>query len=280
MKTKNVRIKLNILLLLLSGLLVGCGSSNPSSGTSSVVDPDTGVETVTGPYWDEDDAGSAVSFKLRSVNRFNEYANENFDDPQNVQININLQKTSDTATTYEGTLRLGFREHTRDFDGSVRSDYEDFEHEFFSGGSGLGGGGFDNSSTENSNKYNRWYTDKTSGKRVFKAFFQDEEGPIILIIDKVNTVGDGQAPKSGSGSLWFKRFSGAQASQPNTVCWIISLGPYDCRPWKSGRGIDIERAINPDNGYRKLGTFSGLDLTKALDGDPDDDDDDDDDDDN
>ncbi|MCB0411829.1 MAG: hypothetical protein KDD22_04845, partial [Bdellovibrionales bacterium] len=52
--------------------------------------------------------------------------------------------------------------------------------------------------------------------------------------------------------------------RPQTYCWFISLGPYDCRAWTDGNGVDSDKAVLPDNGYKKLGDFEGLNLKKAF----------------
>ena len=267
---KNIRQKVSrhtLLLLLPLGLILstGCSDSNDNS-SSGVVTTSDGVETPSSPHWEESEGGANVRLSLYSINRFNDYTHSNFDDPQDVQMNLNLEKVSDTSKTYTGTLNIGFYEYTLDYDGEVSSDNEFFEDSFSSGGFD----DWDNASVSKSSKYNYWYRDSETGKKIFKAFFQDHEGPILLIIDKVNkSVGDGQAARVAGGSLWFKRFNSPAAEQPPTVCWLISLGPYDCRPksWRTNRGIHVERSIYPSsnsNDYRKLGSFQGLDLRKAL----------------
>ncbi len=244
--------------------LLSTGCSDKKSQNTSTDDTVIKTDTPSDPHWDDYNEGSVVNFKIYSIKRFNSYANESYNSPKNVQINVNLEKVSEDGKTYKGSLRFGFEDH-----GLQRNGYlggiEFFEHEFETGGIGMWNGRSESTSA----RYNYWYTDKKLEKKVFKAFFQDEEGPIILIIDKIKSVGDGQEPKVGSGSLWFKRFPAAQASQSPTVCWLISKGPFDCRPWKSGKKLDVERSITPDNGYKKLGTFENLDLHKAFDGEDD-----------
>ncbi|MCB0406617.1 MAG: hypothetical protein KDD34_00355, partial [Bdellovibrionales bacterium] len=51
---------------------------------------------------------------------------------------------------------------------------------------------------------------------------------------------------------------------PRTYCWFISIGPYDCRTWKNGYGVDTTRAINPDSDYKLLGSFQGLNINDAF----------------
>ena len=51
---------------------------------------------------------------------------------------------------------------------------------------------------------------------------------------------------------------------PTEHCWYINKGPNDCRAWVSGKGMNSTSAINPDNGYVKLGAFTGLDVVEAF----------------
>ena len=54
-------------------------------------------------------------------------------------------------------------------------------------------------------------------------------------------------------------------SSRNKKCWEFYTGPFDCRTWRSGKGVDTFTAINPNGScYTKLGTFQGLDLLKAF----------------
>ena len=43
----------------------------------------------------------------------------------------------------------------------------------------------------------------------------------------------------------------------NKACWEISAGPFDCRTWRQGNGVNTFRTIEPDgNCYTKLATFT------------------------
>src|SRR5690606_27474375 len=79
------------------------------------------------------------------------------------------------------------------------------------------------------------------GQAGYHGFFQDRYGAIIIVIDSLNDLGDGQGPTSGNGRIYFKNWeNGAIPGQwpwgplSPTSCWFISAGPYDCRTWKNG----------------------------------------------
>jgi hypothetical protein len=133
------------------------------------------------------------------------------------------------------------------------------------------------------NTYNRLSSDypELGGKIGYHGFFEDTRvqrlvapmpyspifgGAIILVIDQTNDAGDGQGPTLANGSVYFKNFLGQypMGPLPNTHCWFISSGPYDCRSWKSGNSVNTKASIYPDNGYVKLGSFTGLDIKKAF----------------
>lgn len=136
--------------------------------------------------------------------------------------------------------------------------------------------------------YNNWFS--WQGKAVFHGFYQDAYGAIMLIIDGSTDQGDGSGASDVSGSIWFKNFANSQY-QPNSQnipCWFMTAGPYDCRTFlvsgNNGAG-DVSSAsalypsqsqyytshsINPyipeepARGWRRLGTFSGLNKAKAF----------------
>ena len=47
-------------------------------------------------------------------------------------------------------------------------------------------------------------------------------------------------------------------------CWFFTSGPFDCRTWRSGKGVNTFKAIYPNSCYSKMGSFKGLDLLKAF----------------
>jgi len=117
---------------------------------------------------------------------------------------------------------------------------------------------------------NIWFTQ--GGITYFHGFFQDHNGGVIIVIDNYIGQGDGVAPTQASGSIWYKNFVfdpfAVKPPHPPSHCWTVSLGPYDCRSWKSGNGVNTLLSPNPTDGYVKLGSFTGLDLSVGFNGAP------------
>ncbi len=117
-----------------------------------------------------------------------------------------------------------------------------------------------------------------NGEMGYHGFFEDDRvirlaaglqqmgGAVIVVIDSTNDSGDGQGPTSANGSIWFKNYfqNIGNGPIPLTHCWFISEGPYDCRSWKSGDGVNTKQNIYPTNGYVKLGNFVNADVQKAF----------------
>lgn len=122
--------------------------------------------------------------------------------------------------------------------------------------------------------FNHWY--HLNNKEVFHGFFQDQHGAVILVVDGVggDDNGDGQVPTDLKGSIYFKNFPTSMATQSPEKCWFIRIGPYDCRSFLLNNSSDrSERDIwsfsdpvtpSASDGYRKLGTFTGLNKDKAF----------------
>lgn len=150
----------------------------------------------------------------------------------------------------------------------------------------------------NNAKYNVWF--RKNRKDYFHGFFQENYGSAILVIDSITPVV--QSPDNPStnilysGSVWVMQFRttfkgknscnnhdqkyifehnkylssiGEEViptlAERNRKCWFLTSGPYDCRTWRSGKGVNTFKAVNPnDNCYSKLGTFHGLNIFKAF----------------
>lgn len=118
------------------------------------------------------------------------------------------------------------------------------------------------------NQYNNWYLGGPAGQ-YFHGFFQDHYGAIVVVIDDVIDLGDGQGPQSVSGEIWVKNHPLSYAPLSPTSCWYVTLGPYDCRTWKVDKGVNPTASIYPNtaDGYFKLGEFHDLDVNEAFNGD-------------
>ena len=155
-------------------------------------------------------------------------------------------------------------------------------------------------------RYNIWFTEDPNESAGYHGFFQENNGSLILVIDRAySQVLDICDPDETDptleffeGSIWSMQFrttfndrnscnnqdnvyirdhnrnnSSSYGKSPipllserNKQCWEIRSGPYDCRTWRSGSGVNTYRAFEPDgNCYRKIGRFKYLDPYKSLD---------------
>ena len=105
-----------------------------------------------------------------------------------------------------------------------------------------------------------------NGQKVWHGVFDDFYfGALVVVIDGVSDLGDGQGAQDlVSGTVWMKNFAATRAPHPPTYCWFVSFGPFDCRPWPVGEGMNTFASKDPQGGYVKLGTFSGLSLRAAF----------------
>lgn len=198
-------------------------------------------------------AGSGVPLKLvSSAQLARMFFNSNPNNPQNVMIQINAASSADSVViTYT--------------DGSLTRQAKFGTVHPLSGVS--------------DNSLNKWYNDGTLGKLVWKGWFQDRYGAVILVIDKTTATGDGTPGAIVGGSVWFQNFNmyypNNQLQGPEKMCWQITEGPYDCRSYLFGWDwnnmiITPTLALYPNNkgrdanmNYEKLGDFSGLNRSAA-----------------
>lgn len=214
----------------------------PSSGPGN--GPGAGPGTGSGVAWQY---GGTADLENVNIGRLADYLSWTPNNPQNLKVNLNLIKM---GNGYGGTVALSFSDSGQNYVDYFTSKATKY--------------GTVKSNSEN-NKYNIWF--QKSGQTVYHGFFQDYYGAIIVVIDNVQDLGDGQGPSDlVDGSIWYKNHDMAYAPISPTSCWFVSIGPYDCRAWKSGDGVDTKRAIYPDAGYQKLGEFKGISLEESFNG--------------
>ena len=200
------------------------------------VPPGTGPGEGPGDNWE---FGGTAALTIVSLSRMSDYTGRPMNNPTDIRVNVNLEKY---GNGYGGHVTISY----------VDNGYQET-------------GYFTSGSSDKEVKYNVWF--HKSGKYAYHGFFEDFLGGIVLVIDEWIDLGDGAGPDDKvGGSVWFKNFGFTYAPHPPTRCWFVSLGPYDCRAWKTDRAVDTTRAINPDSGYQKLGTFSGMSLKEAFNG--------------
>lgn len=247
-----------IILVLIVMLGIGCSSKKsdpevaappPEVIVESPVDPGSPAGGGTGGGGVSTGTGDTVAFAPVSWELFNAYVGTHpINAPKDVKISVNLRDAG--GFRYYGSVKISYVDNGQTFQG------------VFEVGSGTNMSfdeGINNGALEA--KYNYWF--KNNNKVVFSGFFQDQFGSIVLVIDSSLDQGDGQGGGYVGGSVYFKNFAQSMATQsPYRKCWFIYDGPYDCR----STPVISKSSLEPttDQGYRKLGTFSGLSKSRAF----------------
>lgn len=252
---KNAKmISVTILMMALAG--VGC--SNKSSSNEVPLDP-AGVPAPlplplpppANPEPTPETGGSnTVPFVPVSFAEMNSYvATRPLNNPTNIKLTVDM--TADSEGRYYGQVKIAYDDNGYRYEGVFDSGSGTNSYLQYSGNNGL-----------KEYAYNVWFMH--GGKAVFSGFFQDPYGGVVLVIDNYVTqdLGDGQGGQvMVSGSVWYRNFPYLQAPQgPERKCWYITQGPYDCR----SNAVIYKNALEPSDSYTKLGTFSGLSLSKAF----------------
>lgn len=261
--TFNTRIQLSAGLLAVL-LLVGCAkekmsvtpeapSEDPIVETGSIpeIPAENGDSRDANSYglsWDE---GNTVEFSPVSESELQKYVGRlhALNAPSEHKINVNLKDIGNGR--YAGEVQIGYKDNGRYFVG------------VFASGEGTNSVSYKNRTTGLSEaEYNQWF--RLNNKDVFHAFFQDQYGAIVFVIDEAIGSGDGTVASSLSGSIWYRNFPILRAFQSAEKCWFLVEYAYECRTFLVGDVIKTTSALYPSNGYRKLGGFSGLNRNKAF----------------
>ena len=186
--------------------------------------------------------GGTVDFNVISDYVYSDFVGAPMTVPENIVVNINLVSYGDN---YEGRLNIIY-------EGDNGKSYK-YPHE-------TGG-------TTEAIKYNKFIAYSNTEVKFRAVFSDNEHGAVALVIDQwAPGTGDGNPP-TARGSVWYKNFGQTWAPHPPKECWFVSIGPYDCRPWPSGHGMD-DSSVRPtsNSGYKLLGRFSNLRLEEAFNG--------------
>ncbi len=260
-----------MLVLMVVATGVGCSKSKTKQSTQETTPniPGTGDNggLAQNPSFV---SGSTVALTPVSISRFEDFAGRYVNNITDLQINVDVFDVSSSDDRYGGTIKMTYKEN-----GVWRNPVVTF-----------------NSGTSmNDTRYNKWFT--VAGKQKFKAMFQDSVGAIILVIeDSTNDFG------TFNGKIYYRNFDFSVCSDPafyqapicnqqsSLKCWNIRTGPYDCRAYMTNVGCapddkdEYGKCMRPDivdlpgfgstpygysgAGYQLLGTFTNLDITKAL----------------
>jgi hypothetical protein len=231
-----------IILLLAAAMTVGCAKeSKKGSGVPVATVPPGGgpyIPPGTGPGQNPGTTyGGSAPLSIVSVSTLSTYTGRPMNNPSNIRINLNMIRS---GSAWAGTATVTYNENGYAYQG------------YFTTGS----------QTE-ATKYNVSWT--TAKGKVWHGIFEDFLGGLVVVIDGIVDLGDGAGPQdNASGSVWFKNFGLTYAPHPPTYCWFVSRGPYDCRAWPDGSGMNTYQSVNPGGGYTKLGTFTGMSIKGAF----------------
>ncbi len=265
-----------IMLTMAFGLIgVGCAKTstqaNPKAAVAIpgavIIDPAAPGSSGTGTGTPIFSTGSTANFVPVDMKTMTEYvATHPLNAPTNFKINMNLAQAD--AGKYGGTVSLSYFDNGIQYDGVFRS--------------GMGRNQsiskmYDNGVLESN--FNYWFNFQNN--LAFSGFFEDQYGAIAVVLEPETTTsstgGSDGEPLSTTykGSIYFKNFlvqsnpyvggntTGTMAEHSSLrACWFTYIGPYDCR----SNVVQTKCGLNPgvDAGYKKLGTFTGLNTKAAF----------------
>lgn len=288
-------------LVLALAMLAGCAQEKSIDTNSGGIDPQStptpGPGATPTPMPDNhplnNEAGSTVIFTPESLTELSNYVQVRaLNDPKNFKINVKLNDIG--SGRYTGSVKIGYYDTGTYYIGIFNTGTGKNKVSYPAGAVGQYVGKSDA-------EFNQWFT--YQGKKVFHAFFQDQFGAVILVIDGGVDQGDGGGYTQVTGSIYYKNFKNGPAPQSMEKCWFhFEPSPYFCgaffpasqnncaewnRDWwtqerttckryetKSCASHDGFCAINTtsallpntngEEGYRKLGTFTSLEKLKAF----------------
>jgi hypothetical protein len=244
-----------LIYVLLAGLIAsGCAQKANDSSSSDTA----AVPPVASPLLPGVPVGTTVSSSTAGTVPFvpvsmtmmeNYVASHPLNNPSGFRISINLTGVGDMR--YGGEIRLSYEDNGQTYTGIFTAP-PGLNADFASDGYSQNVGQY-------KSQYNYWFN--LNGKTVFSGYFQDSYGAVVLVIDNAINLGDAQGAGTLSGSLWFKNFAYSFAPQStDRNCWFIYMGPYQC----GSTTVSTKSDLNPSDGYRQLGTFSGLVTSQAF----------------
>lgn len=275
--------------LLASSLLLSVGCAKKSGfeatetppvaadgGRGTPVSPDT-----DGPRGSEFASGATAAFQVDSAAALTAYvASHPVNNPQDMRVSVKLVETAAGSNQFYGQVMLSYSDNGQYYTGKFKTE----DRRNPTGSTATAGNLYPG---VHHAYYNNWLL--WNGKYGFHGFFQDSLGAVMLVIDATVDQGDGAGATEVSGSIWFKNYANSMAP-PNAQsipCWFLTAGPYDCRTFLKASGtdgyIDSGSALYPTDsvwytsrsshpyhveeparGWRRLGTFSGLNKAKAF----------------
>ncbi|MGZ3744178.1 MAG: hypothetical protein ACXWRA_10045 [Pseudobdellovibrionaceae bacterium] len=192
--------------------------------------------------------GSSATLSPDSLDIFNTYVGTHpLNNPTNVKLNVNVVDVG--GGHFGGQVKIAYDDAGQHYEG------------YFVAGTGTNQSYPSYGTNQDVGLYHAQYNYWFNNGKNFSGYFQDAYGAIVLVIDSVMNQADAQGSAYVGGSIWFKNFAKTLAPQgTERYCWFIYSGPYDCR---SVTVMDKSNPL-PSDGYRRLGTFTGLSKSKAF----------------
>lgn len=250
------RVLMTLLIAASFGMNLGCAKEKKSAAMSPAAPaappfPTTPRGDGTGGVTYN---SSEVPLSVESRSRLAEFFfNEPVNNPTNIRIGMEV---SVEGNGYGGELWIKFEDN-----GSAREAVLKTQHPWYSGVSDA--------------SQNQWF--QAGSQTVFKGFFQDQYGAVVVVIDNTINQGDGSPSEYLGGTVYFQNFQKTvwqnPLQGPMRMCWQIERGPYDCRAnlvvgaksQSSPTGLyPVEAAADYDTPYKRLGSFFNMARSQAF----------------
>ncbi|PIS10227.1 MAG: hypothetical protein COT73_10465 [Bdellovibrio sp. CG10_big_fil_rev_8_21_14_0_10_47_8] len=304
MKTQteqNRKLKLAAMLMAAMLLSAGCASKKDGGGsddtaapggqiTSSPTTP-SDTDASRGTTWSSG-ATAALDVDLSALNSY--AASHPINNPKDVRISVKLFDAG--GNKYAGKIMISYLDNGQYFTGSFQAE-DTVNASKGNAYPGVHQAVYNKWFMAPTSNARGPIAAKYAGKNVFHGFYEDSLGAVMIIATDSADQGDGVASNEVSGEIWFKNY--ANSSYPdndnngNVPCWFETQGPYDCRTFltyssasslakKNGELVSTSAVLpteslwytslkdhyyneeSPQRGWRKLGTFTGLNRAKAF----------------
>jgi hypothetical protein len=199
--------------------------------------------------------GDTETLNIASIYALSEYAGVAIQNPTDIIVNINLSEISTSPEVFLGQMIIQFN------DGAVAH-----QGTFVNGTSITTWRGYSNNVS-------------TLVGNTYRIFFEDPMGALVLTI--TNPTGTDTVTTS-TGQIWFYNFNAAGAPNPlyqgaydqngnyyppgYVFCWMIDLGPYDCRNFAVPPSTVYHDSGGDNNvpAFSFLGNIPTINLNVAL----------------